>query len=875
MRWVIVVFCLVLIAAVWSAVEFESRTERAQTISNAIRQSSNLAKIFEEHALRTVKGVDAAALFVAGEYARVGNGIDLASYVNDGRVDGSLFDNISIFDANGDLQLSHHDFTPANIADREHFAFHVARDSGKLFISKPLVGRVSGKWSISMSRRINKPDGSFAGVVVVTVDPGYFSRFYRQTDLGSWGLVGLVGLDGVSRARQTGSVASFGEDMSKSTVLAHQKVSPTGDYMSSGRVDGVVRFLSYRTLTAYPLVITVGMAQDEVLRDYLQKRTYDYLVVSLFTLVIAAFGALLVVALTRQARALVALKGRESQFRATFNQAAIGISHTALDGRFLQVNQRLCDMLGYTSEELLTMRWQQITHPGDLASSEAFGAAQLTSDATQTGLEKRYLHKDGSPVWVSLSTALVRDARGQPDYFVKLIEGITERRQMQQNLLHLAHHDTLTNLPNRDLFYDRLEHALSQAARRNWITGVLFVDLDNFKLVNDTLGHGIGDDVLCDVAQRVLQCVRVDDTVGRLGGDEFAIVLSELMRDEDAGLVAQKVLAALAAPFQIDGHDISLTASIGITTAARSKVGADTLVTAAESAMVEAKSEGKNNYRFYTPGTNERAQKRLALERDLRQAVQQQQFILHYQPKTSLIDGHISGVEALIRWQRADGAVVSPSEFIPLLEETGLIVAVGEWVLRTACAQIAAWRAADVAAVPIAVNLSARQFHAQDICAMVGLALRDFQVDARFLELEITESAAMQNADQTAATLWQLKKLGLRISIDDFGTGYSSLAYLKRFPIDSLKIDRSFVMELPGNRDDASIAKAVITMAHALRLKVIAEGVENAAQLAFLASNGCDEMQGYYFSRPINAAQCTRMLQDSQRLVWSLANDTQ
>ena len=873
MRLVIVAFCLVLIAAIWGAVIVASRTERAQTIADAVRQNSNLAKVFEEHALRTIKGIDAAALFVVGEYARLGSHVDLASYVNDGRVDASLFDNIHIVDARGDLLLSHHDFKPANIADRDWFVSHLARDSGKLFISKPVQAPASGKWSIQMSRRISKPDGSFAGVVVVTVDPGYFSTFYRQADLGAWGLVGLVGLDGVSRARQTGAVASFGENMSKSTVLAKQKAQANGNYVSSGRVDGVVRYLSYRTLVGFPLVITVGMAQEEVLRDSLQKRNYNYLVVSVFTLVIIAFGTLLVVVLTRQARSVVALKERESQFRATFNQAAIGISHTALDGRFLQVNQKLCDMLGYTREEMLTMRWQQITHPADLVSSEAFGNAQLTNDATQTGLEKRYLHKDGSPVWISLSTALVRDASGQPDYFVKLIEAIAERRQMQQNLLHLAHYDALTSLPNRELFYDRLEHALSQANRRNWITGVLFVDLDHFKLINDTLGHGIGDELLRQVSRRLLQCVRVDDTVGRLGGDEFAIVLSELVRDEDAGIVAQKVLAAMASAFDIEGNAITLTASIGISSAARDKVSADTLVTAAESAMVEAKLAGKNNYRFYTPGTNERAQKRLVLEKELRQAVFQQEFVLHFQPKTSLRDGHITGVEALIRWQHPAGNMVSPAEFIPLLEETGLIVGVGEWVLRSACAQIAAWQTAKVSAVPIAVNLSARQFHAQDICTTVSRALNDFQVDARFLELEITESAAMHNADQTAATLWQLKKLGLRISIDDFGTGYSSLAYLKRFPIDSLKIDRSFVSELPGNKDDASIAKAVITMAHALRLKVIAEGVENAAQLEFLATNECDEMQGFYFSRPINAGQCTQMLQESHRLVWSPAYD--
>jgi predicted signal transduction protein with EAL and GGDEF domain len=380
------------------------------------------------------------------------------------------------------------------------------------------------------------------------------------------------------------------------------------------------------------------------------------------------------------------------------------------------------------------------------------------------------------------------------------------------------------------------------------------------------LGHGVGDQLLQHVSALLAQCVRGDDTVGRLGGDEFAVILSELAHDEDGSLVAQKIIDALAKPFQIDGNEIIVTASIGITTTPPDSSDADTLVRNADSAMYEAKQVGKNNYQFYTAATNERAKKKLALERDLRQAIMRNEFVLHFQPKVHLVTGRITGMEALLRWQRPGAALVPPAEFIPLLEETGLIVPAGEWVLRAACAQISAWQKGGLTPVPIAVNLSAKQFHQQDICEMVILALREHDVAPEFLELEITESAAMLNAQQTAKTLHELKALGLSIAIDDFGTGYSSLAYLKRFPIDSLKIDRSFVTELPGNEDDASIAQAVITMAHALRLKVIAEGVENEAQLAFLAAHGCDEMQGYFFSRPLPAPQCTEMLREGRKL---------
>ena len=870
MNIAIVAFCLVFIGAVWTAVIVQTQSDRAETIANAIRQNSNLAMVFEEHTIRTIKGVDAAALFIAHEYARLGPKIDLTKYIEDGFIDSKLFINVGVANERGDLVANNQPLNSVNLADREHFKVHVQHDSGHLYIGKPILSRVTGKWSIQMTRRINKPDGSFGGFVSIAVDPIYFANFYRRADLGENGIVNLIGLDGISRARRSGGIVSSGHDMSTSTLFKERSRRGIGNILGPGTTEIVPRYISYRTLPDYPLVVAVGTSQEEVLAGFLQNRNHDYWAALLFTAVIVTFAGLLTAALARQKRVAAALVGSEARFRATFNQAAIGIGHTAPDGRFLQVNEKLCDMLGYTRDELLALTILDVTHVDDrnraLSAIDTQRARLVAGEIATYTVERRSVRKDGVVIWTNRTVSLVRDAAGEPLYFIRVMEDITERKQLQQNLLHLAHHDSLTGLPNRELFYDRLAHALDQARRRNWTTGVMFIDLDRFKVVNDTLGHGGGDQLLQQVSARLAQCVRADDTVGRLGGDEFAVILSELAHDEDGSLVAQKIIDALAKPFQIDGNEIFVTASIGITSCPRDGDDADTLVRNADTAMYDAKKVGKNNYQFYSAATNERAKEKLALERDLRQALMRNEFVLHFQPKAHLVTGSITGMEALLRWQRPGGALVPPVEFIPLLEETGLIVPAGEWVLRTACAQISAWQEAGLTPVPVAVNLSAKQFHQQDICEMVMRALREYDVDPQFLEIEITESAAMLNAEQTATTLHKLKALGVRIAIDDFGTGYSSLSYLKRFPIDSLKIDRSFVTDLPGNEDDASIAQAVITMAHALRLKVIAEGVENEAQLAFLTANGCDEMQGYFFSRPLLVDDCTQLLREQRKL---------
>jgi len=435
----------------------------------------------------------------------------------------------------------------------------------------------------------------------------------------------------------------------------------------------------------------------------------------------------------------------------------------------------------------------------------------------------------------------------------------------EEKLNELAYYDSLTGLPNRVLFQDRLKQALAQAQRKQSFVAVLFIDLDGFKAINDTLGHAIGDKLLQLASRRLTECVRSCDTVARFGGDEFALILSELPAAQDASFVAQKILNAFTIAFDLDGNETYITASIGITLYpidSESMVG---LIKNADSAMYGAKAAGRNAYHFYTAEMNKSGLAKMRLLTRMRHAIERKEFVLYYQPKVDAVSRRAIGLEALLRWQSPTAGTVLPAEFIPLLEETGLIVPVGEWVLRAACSQIAEWQRMGLQTVPVAINISGRQFQQPGLDKLISSVLAEHKVDPRRLEIEITESSLMQKPDDAIAVLKNLKALGIRVSVDDFGTGYSSLSYLKRFPLDTLKIDRSFVRDISVDADDAAITRAIVTMAHSLNLKVIAEGVETEEQLAFLRANRCDEAQGYLFSRPLSAADCTRLLAASRR----------
>lgn len=857
----IVLFCLVVIAALWVMAVERVNSERREAQDHAFRESSNLAIALEEHTSRTIKGVDQVLLFVRHEYERDGPKLNIRKLLNSGTIDDGILNFLGVTDEFGQVRIgSSGDFHSVNAADRAYFTFHKTEDLQNAFIGPPIVGRISGKWSIHMSRRLNKPDGSFNGVVFAAVDPTYFTNFYRQADLGEQGLVMLLGADGIARARRVGQTLTFGQDMHSSTLVAELVGRSTGSFISNGRLDSVRRFLSYRTLQHYPLVVAVATSETEQLAAVREREHLYYLTAALGSAVAAAFAISMVVGLSRERRDKARLAINEARFHGIFDQASAGIALSSLDGRFLQVNQALCAGTGFDRDTLLTMTLAQIMDPEEFASTMVDLTGLQAGEIRSSVREVRYRRPDGSTIWSNRGLSLVRDVSGIPQYFILVLQDITERKLLQERVLHQTQFDGLTELPNRTLFHDRLMQALNQANRRSWIVALLFIDLDRFKIVNDTLGSAFGDQLLKQVAQKLKQSVRLEDTVARLGGDEFAIILSDLGEPQVAASIARKIIAALALPVQLDEHEVYISASIGIATFPHDGSDADSLLKNANSAMYDAKESGKNDYRFCAAAMNEKALEKMALENSLRRALERHELVLYFQPKTSIASGEITGCEALLRWNRAGHGLVAPAAFVPLMEESGMIVAVGEWVITAACAQVRAWQQAGLTPVAIAVNVSAKQFQHRDICATVDRALHESTIAAKFIEIEITESTAMRDAEKAIITLRGLKALGVRISIDDFGTGYSSLTYLKRFPVDALKLDQSFVSGLPDNAEDASIARAVVSMAHSLNLKVIAEGVETSAQRAFLAAEGCDEMQGYLFSQPLPEPEFTRLL---------------
>jgi diguanylate cyclase (GGDEF)-like protein/PAS domain S-box-containing protein len=522
----------------------------------------------------------------------------------------------------------------------------------------------------------------------------------------------------------------------------------------------------------------------------------------------------------------------------------------------ITVNQAAIDHYGYSRDEFMRMNLRDLWDPAEHDSYERKGRNRGYCELLV--LKRRHRTKDGRLLDIE-ATARAFELGGRR-VWLTLLNDITERLRTEQKLLHLAHYDVLTGLPNRVLFYERLKQALVQARRNRWITGVMFMDVDRFKNINDTLGHDVGDELLRQVSQRLAASVRSSDTVGRLGGDEFAVVLADLATREDASLVAQKIMKNFNEPFRLSGAEIFVTISIGITLAPDDGTEQEALIKNADAAMYRAKEEGRNTFRYYTPDMSARALRLLTLEGSLRRALERDEFLLHYQPKTAVATGAITGVEALLRWRHPDRGLVPPGEFIPVLEETGLIVQASEWVLNAVCKQLRQWQQAGIAVLPVAVNLSAREFLAPDLARTIKRILDSHAIAPSLLELEITESSLMVNPQEAARTLEYLKSLGVGLAIDDFGTGYSSLSYLKRFPLDALKVDRSFVRDITSDANDAAITLAVISMAHSLGLKVVAEGVENAAQLAFLAQHGCDQVQGFFLARPMDADACGELL---------------
>lgn len=538
---------------------------------------------------------------------------------------------------------------------------------------------------------------------------------------------------------------------------------------------------------------------------------------------------------------------------------------TDLNGNIEYVNPKFTAATGYTREEVLGK------NPRILQSGKTMPA--VYNDLWTTLLAGQEWHgellnqrKDGTLFWEQSSISPLRDEDGKISHYICVKEDITSHKNHERQLEYQATHDHLTGLGNRILLKDRLAQAIRHAKRSKKIVAVLLLDLDRFKMVNDSLGHATGDQLLCQVTQRLTGAVRESDTVARFGGDEFVVLLTDLNNSEDVRPIAEKIRAAIAVPYFIAGREITLTSSIGISFYPADSDDSATLIRFADIAMYQAKKQG-DQFSFYSADMNNNLLEALELESDLRQALEKGEFELHYQPKVDLGTGRINGCEALLRWRHPQRGMVSPGDFIPLAEETGVIVPIGTWVLEEACRQLIAWGNAGLPPVPIAVNLSARQFRQGHLATKVKDILHQSGADPALLELELTESMIMDDPQETVTSLYELRKIGVSLSLDDFGTGYSSLNYLRRFPVDSLKIDRSFIRDVATDPSGASVVTSIIDIAHNLNLTAIAEGVETREQLKFLINCGCDSMQGYLFSKPLPADELAQLLYEERSLL--------
>ena len=588
-----------------------------------------------------------------------------------------------------------------------------------------------------------------------------------------------------------------------------------------------------------------------------------------FRAVIAITPIIAIVYVTYQTylKNLEALHESEERFRSAFDHAAIGMALVSPDGRWLQVNRSLCEIIGYSEQELLATTFQVLTHPEDLDPALAHISEVYEGKLPTYHMEKRYCHKLGHTVWVLLSVSLIRDAQTKSPRFIFQIQDITDRKRAEEQLVHDAFHDALTGLPNRALFMDHLKLAVARAKRRqDLLFAVLFLDLDRFKTINDSLGHPVGDQLLVGISRRLETCLRPGDTIARLGGDEFTILLEDLKDASDANRVAERLQKELALPFNLCGHEVFTSVSIGIALSSIGYDRAEDILRDADTAMYSAKSLGKARHEVFDQTMHANAMGLLQLETDLRRAVERHEFFIHYQPIVSLETSQLRGFEALVRWQHPTRGLISPLKFIPVAEETGLIIPIGQWVLYEACRQMRQWQERFPTNPPlsISVNLSSKQFMQPDLVEQIKEILHETGLDPRSLKLEITESAVMENIEATTDMLHQLRGLGVDLSIDDFGTGYSSLNYLHRFPLCTLKIDRSFVSRMDENQEHTEIVRTIMLLARNLGMDVVAEGVETEEQRAQLRALECEYGQGYFFSKPMDRTAAETFLSDTQ-----------
>ncbi|MDF3036817.1 MAG: hypothetical protein K0S28_2091, partial [Paucimonas sp.] len=846
-------FAALLLLVIWLGTLHLIGVERRNAERAAIESSADLIRTYEAQVIRNLAVIEQTLKVVRYAHDVKENDLSLSVLTERGLLPSSIIFSVDVADADGGIVSSNRQ-NAGNIADQAHFRAHEGNVNDSLFVSKAVLNPATSERELHFSRRLNRSDGAFAGVVVVSVDPAYFTSSYEHSTLGRNGVLALLGTDGVFRALRTGDRLSFGGSVDYPAATQSDFSSDSGQrQVPVNPWDGVRRFTKARQLHGFPLAAIIGLSAEEQLGNYYRtcnKYLWQASLASVFLLLVFGVLTRLSWLLSRSQRRIQADQARyyaaaEASLDAFFVLRCVRDQRGMIvDFELMDTNSRGEKLLGRPKAELLGASLVEF----DPQCRENGLFAHL-ADVADSGKvhEVEWKNRSGSLNGEWLYRQVVRIEDG----VIAIVRDISERKRLQMQIEYQATHDTLTGLANRRFLQDRLAQSIAYASRYGHPLWVAFIDLDRFKFINDSLGHKVGDTFLRIIAERLQSAVRATDIVARLGGDEFVLVLSGNDDDDLPSNNIQRIMDVVTQPLDLDGKDFSVTCSIGVANYPADADRPETLIEYADMAMYRAKETGRNNFQFFTATMNERLNERLRIEQELHQAIERNELVLHYQPRVDLRGGEITGMEALIRWQHPELGMVPPIRFIGVAEETGLIVPIGDWVFRTACAQNKAWQDAGLCHLRVSINLSARQFAQPDLLQTIKDALRETGLEARYLEIELTESLMMSDVENAIHILQALKELGVYLSIDDFGTGYSSLAYLKRFPIDVLKIDRSFVSDIPANANDAAITSSIIALAHSLELEVVAEGVETAEQLAFLQQRNCDVVQGYYFSRPV------------------------
>lgn len=771
---------------------------------------------------------------------------------------------LRITDKNGSLRfgIRAENVANINVADRDYFIrLRDNKDAG-LVISKPVLGRITGQWAITFGRRYKQSDGSFGGIIYGVIHLSHFNAMFARLALGPNDGIAMRDMDLEMVARYpvlSGPNSGVGNKSVSNTLLEKLRTSPDhSSYTAPTGLDGIERSVSYRRMTAYPGYIIVAFSTEDYLAEWRGEVAKQALMAGLFCLLTLISGLLLWRSWQRQEKTNASL----ATLARVFSNSNEAIIVTDAAKRIIAANPAFTQLTGYEEAEALGR------NPRFLAAGKTPPEIyrEMWSDLAAKGSWQGELwdrRKTGEPYLKWLSIAVVSDEADEIINYIGSFVDISERKASEERIRHLALHDALTDLPNRYSLNEQLAHAQSFADRNKKPLALMMIDLDRFKDINDTVGHQIGDQLLIEVARRLVRTVRDTDIVARLGGDEFIVVLSAISSTSVAAHVADKIIKAVSEPYLIDGVARRTSPSIGICIYPDDASGCDDLLKKADVAMYHAKSQGRSNYQFFTNEMQVVAVRRMAIETDLRVALDQQQFVLHYQPQLDLKSGNLVGVEALVRWLHPVNGLVPPMDFIPVAEETGLIAPLGDWVIWEACRQLQAWRSKGISNIRMSVNLSASQFLDHELPGRIQAMLAETGLTGQDLDLEVTESMSMAAPAETIAVMKVLTAAGMTLAIDDFGTGYSSLAYLKLFPISTLKIDRSFVKDIETNQDDADICAITVQLAHKLGLDVVAEGVETAAQLKYLQSIGCEMVQGYLISKPLPGDLVEQFIRDT------------